>query len=185
MPRRLNLSVLGSYSANETEQELAHELGLGLAEMGLNIISGGQKGVMHSLCKAIHEHRTNGYDSAYIVGILPNGGFEDANQYLDLAVPVGAPHLQNSIVPLSADIVVTVGGAAGTLAELALAWQFKKPIALLGTEGWSGKLGGQKLDSRREDKLAHFHAVTGLLSWIDEIKRDIENRATQTKGLPG
>ena len=174
MPRRLNLSVLGSYSANDAEHKLAHELGLGLADMGLNIISGGQEGVMLSLCRAIHEHRSNGYDSAYIVGILPFGSFDDANQYLDLAVPVGAPHLQNSIVPLSADIVVTVGGAAGTLAELALAWQFKKPIALLGTEGWSGKLGGQRLDSRRDDELAHFHQVEDLLVWIADIRRDIE-----------
>ena len=174
MPRRLNLSVLGSYSANDAEHKLAHELGLGLADMGLNIISGGQEGVMLSLCKAIYEHRSNGYDSAYIVGILPFGSFDDANQYLDLAVPVGAPHLQNAIVPLSADIVVTVGGAAGTLGELALAWQFKKPIALLGSEGWSGKLAGQKLDSRRDDELTHFHRVEDLLLWVADIRRDIE-----------
>lgn len=176
MPRRLNLSVLGSYSANDAEHRLAHELGLGLAEMGLNIISGGQEGVMLSLCRAIHEHRLDSYNSAYIVGILPFNSFDDANRYLDLAVPVGAPHLQNSIVPLSADIVVGIGGAAGTLAELALAWQFKKPIALLGTEGWSGKLAGQKLDTRREDALAHFHTAEELLVWISDTKRDIDNK---------
>lgn len=176
MPRRLNLSVLGSYSANDVEHEIAHKLGLGLAELGLNIISGGQEGVMLSLCRAIHGQRTRGYDSAYIVGILPNGHFHDANQYLDLAVPVGAPHLQNAIVPLSADIVVAIGGAAGTLAELALAWQFKKLIALPGIEGWSGKLGGQKLDTRREDALAHFHSVEELLPWLADTRRDIDNQ---------
>lgn len=179
MPRRLNLSVLGSYSANDTEHKLAYELGVGLAEFGLNIISGGQEGVMLSLCQAIYEHRLDGYNSAYIVGILPFNSFDDANQYLDLAVPVGAPHLQNSIVPLSADIVIGVGGAAGTLAELALAWQFKKPIALLGTEGWSGKLAGQKLDTRREDALAHFHEVDDLLDWIHTTKQRLEGHWTE------
>lgn len=173
MPRRLNLSVLGSYSANATEERLAHELGQALADMDLNVISGGQRGVMLSLCRAIHEYRREGYHSAYIVGILPNGGFEDANPYLDLAVPVGTPHLQNAIVPLSADMVVTVGGAAGTLAELALAWQFKKPIALLGTEGWSGRLGGERLDSRRDDQLAHFHTVDELMGWITETQKTL------------
>ncbi len=179
MPRRLNLSVLGSYSANDAEHQLAHELGLGVADMGFNVISGGQEGVMLSLCKAIHEHRSDGYNSAYIVGILPFNSFDDANQYLDLAIPVGAPHLQNSTVPLSADMVITIGGAAGTLAELALAWQFKKPIALLGTEGWSGKLAGQKLDSRRNDELDHFHHVEDLLGWIAKTRQAIENQKPQ------
>jgi uncharacterized protein (TIGR00725 family) len=175
MSRRLNLSVLGSYAANEVEHKLASELGLGIADMGLNIISGGQEGVMYSLCKAVHEHRVNGYDSAYIVGILPFGNFAEANRYLDLAIPAGAPHLQNAMIPLAADIVVSVGGAAGTLSELAMAWQFKKPIALLGTEGWSGKLAGQKLDTRREDPLEHFHKVADLLVWIASTKLAIEN----------
>jgi len=40
MSRRLNLSVLGSYSANEAEYQLAHELGEGLASMKLNVVSG-------------------------------------------------------------------------------------------------------------------------------------------------
>lgn len=177
MPRRLNISVLGSYSASETEKALAYQLGLGLADMDINVISGGQEGVMHNLCKAIYEHRSNGYHSAYIVGILPKSSFTDANPYLDLAVPVGAAHLQNAIVPLSADIVVTIGGSAGTLTELSLAWQFKKPIALLGNEGWAGKLAGQKLDSRREDKLPHFHQVDELLHWIISTKRDIEKNS--------
>jgi uncharacterized protein (TIGR00725 family) len=174
MPRRLNLSVIGSYSANETEHRLAHELGRGLANRELNVVSGGQEGVMLSLCKAVHAHRSAGPEAAYIVGILPGSDFGDANPYLDLAVPVGAPHLQNAIVPLAADIVVAIGGAAGTLAELALAWQFKKPIALLGAEGWSGKLGGQRLDTRREETLPHFHAVDEVLEWISGIARDIE-----------
>lgn len=173
MPRRLNLSVLGSYCANAAEARLAQELGRALADMDFNVISGGQQGVMLSLCRALHEHRQDGYRSAYIVGILPNGGFEEANPYLDLAVPVGAPHLQNSIVPLSADLVVAIGGAAGTLAELALAWQFKKPIALLGTEGWSGRLGGERLDTRRADQLPHFHNVEELLGWITDTRKSL------------
>ncbi len=176
MPRRLNLSVLGSYSASATEERLAHELGRALADMDLNVISGGQLGVMLSLCRAIHDHRREGYHSAYIVGILPNGGFEDANPYLDLAVPVGAPHLQNAIVPLSADLVVTIGGAAGTLAELALAWQFKKPIALLGAEGWAGRLGGERLDTRRADQLPHFHTVEALMTWIRDTRNALADR---------
>ncbi|HBD12223.1 MAG TPA: TIGR00725 family protein [Porticoccaceae bacterium] len=166
MARRTNVSVLGSFSASAGEQEMAHALGAGLAPLDINVISGGQQGVMLSLCQGIRQYRPAGYHGAYIVGILPNSHFEDANPFLDLALPVGAAHLQNALVPLSADIVVAIGGAAGTLTEVALAWQYKKPIALLGKEGWSGKLAGMRLDDRREDSLAHFTTVEGTLEWI-------------------
>ena len=74
MSRRLNLSVLGSYSANEAEHQLADELGEGLASMKLNVVSGGQEGVMYSLCKAIHTHRRNGAEGAYIGATPGNPG---------------------------------------------------------------------------------------------------------------
>jgi hypothetical protein len=54
MSRRLNLSVLGSYSANEAEHQLANELGEGLASMKLNVVSGGQEGAGHK-----HHHFEN------------------------------------------------------------------------------------------------------------------------------
>jgi uncharacterized protein (TIGR00725 family) len=182
MSRRINLSVLGSYSANEVEQRLAWELGRSLADLPLNVVSGGQQGVMLSLCEAIRTHRRPGADSACVVGILPGSGFGDANPYLDIAIPVGAPHLQNAIVPLAADLVVVIGGAAGTLAELALAWQFRNPIALLGSEGWAGRLGGQRLDTRRAEALPHFHEVEELLRWIARVVDEIETQGATRPG---
>jgi len=53
----------------------------------------------------------------------------------------------------TADVIVAVDGGAGTLSEMALAWQLKRPIIALGDSGWAGKLGGARLDARRDNAI--------------------------------
>jgi uncharacterized protein (TIGR00725 family) len=167
MARKPNISVLGSYHATDDEINLSYELGKALANHDLNVISGGQKGVMLSLCKGIYENRDKNQGSyCTIIGILPSKDFSEGNEFLDVAIPTGAGTLQNSLVPLAADIVVAIGGSAGTLAELSFAWQYKKPIGLLGATGWAKKLANQKLDERRDDYMAYFYSVPELCVWI-------------------
>jgi hypothetical protein len=48
-----------------------------------------------------------------------------------------------------ADAVVGIGGGAGTLTELAMAWQLGKIVVGLAVEGWSKKLAGQPIDGQR------------------------------------
>lgn len=167
--RKPNVSILGSYKATEEEASIAYDLGSQLANMNLNVISGGQKGVMYSLCKGLHENRVAASnESCTIVGILPSHDFLSGNEYLDVAIPTGFGAIQNSIVPLCADVVIAIGGAGGTLTELSFAWQYKKPIALIGSTGWSSKLAGQRLDERRIETLPHFMSVVEVVDWIKQ-----------------
>ncbi|MGZ5547230.1 MAG: SLOG cluster 4 domain-containing protein, partial [Nitrososphaeraceae archaeon] len=100
MARKPNISVLGSYNATDDEISLSYELGKTLANQDLNVISGGQKGVMLGLCKGIYENRDKN-QGAYctIIGILPSKGFAEGNEFLDVAIPTGADALQNTLVP--------------------------------------------------------------------------------------
>ncbi len=41
-----------------------------------------------------------------------------------------------------------VGGGAGTLTEIAMAWQMNRVLVALEIPGWSGELAGRALDSR-------------------------------------
>ena len=51
---------------------------------------------------------------------------------------------------LSCDAVIAISGGSGTLTELAIAYQADIPmIALTGVGGWSEKLAGEYLDSRK------------------------------------
>lgn len=168
--RRKNVVILGSYNASDIELSLSYELGQHLANLNINVISGGQKGVMYSLCKGIYEHRRDQNNhNCTIVGILPSLDHQKGNEFLDVSIPTGSSLLQNSILPITGDAVIVIGGSAGTLAEISFAWQHKKPIALLGPEGWANKLANQKLDSRRNDRMPHFLLVHEVITWLKAI----------------
>jgi uncharacterized protein (TIGR00725 family) len=167
--RKINIAVLGSYRASDEENQIAYELGSKLAAYPLNVICGGQKGVMLSLAKGVVVNRNPNAlqsKSCTTVGILPSSDLSTCNNYIDIAIPTGAGHLQNSILAMSYDFVIVIGGSAGTLTELCFAWQLKKPIALLGNIGWAQKLANQALDDRRNEPLPHFSSVDDIINWL-------------------
>src|SRR4029450_12440511 len=79
------------------------------------------------------------------LGILPGTAREDANRYVDVAVPTGLRDARNAIVATCAEAVIAIGGKLGTLSEIALA--LKRGIPVVGLFTW-------KLDpDRRIDTL--------------------------------
>jgi hypothetical protein len=64
-----------------------------------------------------------------------------------LALLSGLDHLRNSLVA-QADAVVAIGGGAGTLTEIGLAWIYRRLIVALRVEGWSGELADRRIDER-------------------------------------
>jgi predicted Rossmann-fold nucleotide-binding protein len=69
------------------------------------------------------------------------------NPYLDVAIPTGLDFARNSIVPQT-DAVIALGGGAGTLSEICFAWMYERLIIVLGTDGWAGRMAGERLDDR-------------------------------------
>lgn len=68
------------------------------------------------------------------VGLLPGLRREDANRWVDVAVPTGLGEGRNVLVVRSADVVVAVGGGHGTLSEIALALKAGTPV--VGLRSW-------------------------------------------------
>lgn len=68
------------------------------------------------------------------IGLLPGTGREDANQWVTVAIPTGMGELRNGLVVRAGDVVIAVGGAYGTLSEIALALHAGKPV--LGVRTW-------------------------------------------------
>ena len=75
--------------------------------------------------------------------------YNEINEYpfIDVIIPTGMDHLRNSIVSQS-DAIIVIGGGAGTLSEMALAWVYHRLIIALPYEGWGEKLSGKKIDER-------------------------------------
>ena len=87
------------------------------------------------------------YQPGDTVAVLPGHDPADANPFADVVIPSGLDHVRNSIVA-HADAVSAIGGGAGTMSEICLAWIYKRLIVALRVEGWSGKIADQRVDER-------------------------------------
>jgi hypothetical protein len=127
--------VIGPGEAAADELETAEELGRLIAEAGAALVCGGRGGVMEAACRGA---RSAG---GLTVGILPGRDRREANPYVEVAIPTGLGEARNALVVRSADAVVAVGGAYGTLSEIAFALRAGTPV--VGIRTWELSRGGQ------------------------------------------
>ncbi len=159
------VAVIGSGDHDEQREALAEAAGAAIAAAGYGLVCGGLGGVMEAACRGAHG--VLGADSGRIVAILPGTDRRDANSYADLVIPTGLGYARNLLVVLTADAVVAVGGASGTLSEIAHAWQLGKPIcALTGAAGWARQLAGASLDDRRPDSIFEADGIEQMQEWL-------------------
>lgn len=129
-----HVAVVGPGEAAAGELDAAEQVGRELGRRGAVVVCGGLEGVMAAACRGAKD--TGGTT----VGILPGADRADANQWVDVAIPTGLGELRNGLVVRSADAVIAVGGAYGTLSEIALALKTDVPVVGLGT--WELHRGG-------------------------------------------
>jgi uncharacterized protein (TIGR00725 family) len=121
------VAVVGPGEANAEQVEAAEAVGRALAERRAIVVCGGRGGVMAAACRGA---RASG---GVTVGLLPGGDRTEANEWLTVAIPTGLGELRNGLVVRTADVVIAVGGAYGTLSEIALALKTEVPVIGLGT----------------------------------------------------
>ena len=67
------------------------------------------------------------------IGILPGLDRSAANPYVQVAIATGLGEARNALVVRAADSLIAVGGAYGTLSEIALALKAGKRVVGLNT----------------------------------------------------
>ncbi|UJG44555.1 MAG: TIGR00725 family protein [Candidatus Heimdallarchaeum endolithica] len=154
---------------NEELKKIAKELGEKLVENNCRIICGGRDGIMKEVCKGAKKAKK--YREGMTVGILPTTKKETANEYVDIVIPTGMSYARNQIIVLSADVVVGIGGGAGTLSEIAMAWQYGKKIILIEKSGgWSEKIAKEeKIDEKEREKIIRVKEVEEAIEIIRKI----------------
>ena len=68
-----------------------------------------------------------------VVGILPGADRHAANPFVTVAIATGLGELRNGLIVRAVDAVIAVGGAFGTLSEVALALKTGVPVVGIGT----------------------------------------------------
>ena len=171
---RKTIAVIGdgSVSKDSGEYRLAFDLGTKLSDAGYNIQTGGLGGVMEAVFAGARASKR--YIDGSTIAYIPSNNRIDANAYADVVLPTGLDLLRNGLV-IDADAVIVIGGGAGTLSEIAMAWQkFKLIIALTSVEGWGKKLAGSKIDARirypfiPEDQIYPAATVSQALHILEE-----------------
>ena len=72
-------------------------------------------------------------DGGTVVGILPGTDRSEANEHVSIALTTGMGEMRNPLVVRAADAVIAVGGAYGTLSEVAFALRTGVPVVGIGT----------------------------------------------------
>ena len=138
------VAVVGPGEATPEEIATAEEVGRLLAERGAVLVCGGLGGVMEAACRGAKE------GGGRTVGILPGGDRAAANPHVDVAIATGLGEARNALVVRAADALIAVGGAYGTLSEIALALKTGTPV--VGICSW--ELAGRPLREARDAREA-------------------------------
>ena len=120
--------MIGPGAATEQACADAEAVGRGLAQGGAVLVCGGPGGVMAAASRGASQA------GGIVVGLLPGADRSAANEWLTLALPTGLGELRNGLIVRAADAVIAIGGAYGTLSEIALALRSGVPV--LGLSTW-------------------------------------------------
>ncbi|MGI8632525.1 MAG: TIGR00725 family protein [Solirubrobacterales bacterium] len=113
--RQAQVAVIGAHAPAPGAAAIAEELGQALAWRGLTVVCGGRGGVMEAAARGAYEA------GGTVIGVLPGEDPAAANPWCTHVVATGTGTARNLAVVCSADVVVAVAGAWGTLSEIALA----------------------------------------------------------------
>lgn len=125
--RPVYVAVVGASAATPQNLEQAEAAGRRLAELGAIVVTGGRGGVMEAACRGAKGA------GGTTVGILPGLDRSEANDFVDVSLPTGLGEMRDGLVARAGDALVAVGGAWGTLAEIAFARAAGTPVFGVGS----------------------------------------------------
>ena len=171
MTRKPQIAVVGPGGdlCTRAEYDFAFDLGKRLVDEGMIIICGGMGGVMEAVCEGARVSQNYNYPST--VGLTPFADEKHANPFIDIRIPTGIGAARNFIVANAGDVMVVIGGGAGTLAEIAFAWKIGKPIiAVTGVPGASAEWAGKSIDDRKREKIL---AASNVEEVVEQLKEQL------------
>ena len=151
---------------NQKIYDFGVQLGREIATKERTFVCGGLGGFMEAVCKGVKQSPNN--FKGQTIGILPDALIENANAYVDLPIATGQGLARNIIIVNTADIIIAAAGGAGTLSEIAFAWQQKKTVLCVTLfDGWAKELAGKNLDNRASGLLIPVNSIDEILKHLD------------------
>ena len=155
--RRPQVCVLGSAEPGSAAYELAAAAGALLARLGITVVSGcGSPATRVAAERAVQS-------GGLVVSIIPPDQMPAADWPATVVIPCGMGDARNLLMALAGDACIVIGGRAGTISEVCLAWLHKKPLLpLTGCGGWSDQLPENPPDERQNSQILPWASVAEL-----------------------
>jgi uncharacterized protein (TIGR00725 family) len=143
---------------------LAGEAGALLAKLGVTVVSGcGSPATRVAAERAVAA-------GGLVISIIPPGEMPPADWPATVVIPCGMGDARNLLMALAGDACIVIGGRAGTISEVSLAWLHKRPLLpLTGCGGWSDGLLSNPPDDRRNSVILPWNGAQQLESRLREL----------------
>lgn len=168
--RRPQVSVLGSAEPGSDAYERAGEAGALMASLGITVVSGcGSPATRAAAERAIAAGGT-------VLSIVPPGEMPPSDWPATVVVPCGMGDARNLLMALSGDACIVIGGRAGTISEVCLAWLHKRPLLpLVGCGGWSDGLLANPPDERKNSPILPWSNIAELERQLRSLRLVVPN----------
>jgi uncharacterized protein (TIGR00725 family) len=163
--RKPQVCVLGSAEPGSTAYELAGQAGALLAQHGITLVSGcGSPATRVAAECAIAA-------GGLVLSIVPPDEMPPADWPATVVVPCGMGDARNLLMALSGDACLVIGGRAGTISEVCLAWLHKRPLLpLVGCGGWSDSLPSNPPDERQNSPILPWSSMAELENQLRQLQ---------------
>ncbi|MFC4307464.1 Rossmann fold nucleotide-binding protein [Steroidobacter flavus] len=155
--RAPQVCVLGSAEPGSPAYELAGAAGEFLARRGVTVVSGcGSPATRHAAERALAA-------GGLVVSIVPSNDIGLHDWPCTVLIPSGMGDARNLMMALAGDACIVIGGRAGTISEVCLAWLHHRPLLpLTGCGGWSDQLERNPPDERQNSKIVSWGSIAEL-----------------------
>jgi len=162
--RKPQVCVLGSAEPGSAAYELSGEAGALLAHHGITVISGcGSPATRVAAEQAITA-------SGLVVSIIPPDEMPAPDWPATVVIPSGMGDARNLLMALAGDACIVIGGRAGTISEVSLAWLHKRPLLpLVGHGGWSDTLPTNPPDERKNSPIMPWRSIHELETQLQQL----------------
>jgi hypothetical protein len=162
--RAKQVCVLGSAEPGSQAFELAGAAGELLARRGLTLVSGcGSPATRNAAEKALAA-------GGLVVSIVPSDDIGLKDWPCSVLIPSGMGDARNLLMALAGDACIVIGGRAGTISEVCLAWLHRRPLLpLAGCGGWSDQLERNPPDERANSRILSWSSIEQLEHRLVEL----------------
>jgi uncharacterized protein (TIGR00725 family) len=162
--RRPQVCILGSAEPGSPAYDLAAAAGERLAELGITLISGcGSPATRVAAERAVNR-------GGLVVSIIPPDQMPPPDWPATVVLPCGMGDARNLLMALAGDACLVIGGRAGTISEVCLAWLHKRPLLpLVGCGGWSDQLTANPPDERKNSPILPWGSVAQLEARLQDL----------------